>query len=112
MRTPVGTVALMLLALAAARAPARDKAVAPDLYAVLVFDTHADLVGPTIQVDKRNLVGILENAFADGKLPGKLYLKVFEGAGVSDKRVRTYIAGLQGKVKPTDTFLFYYCGHG
>src|SRR4051812_12277571 len=90
---------------------------AKDLYAILVVDTDADKdrgddgIGPSVKKDREHLVAVLENAFRDPdhKMPGRLILKVFDGTRARSETVLGYLQGLQGKVKPSDTILFYYC---
>jgi hypothetical protein len=115
-----GFLAFLLLALAAAMLarpaelaaqPPGGNARVPKLYALLVIDADKDLK-PHLEQDRKNLERVLREAFATR--PNRLVLKVLEGAQTSPKDVFDYYDDLKNSrsVKPEDTLLFYYTGHG
>jgi hypothetical protein len=81
----------------------------PRLLALIVVDTDINLK-PHVEKDRDNFRRVLSDAFATR--PHRLVLEVFEGTVATRQRVLGYYEALSGKVRPDDTLLFYYSGHG
>jgi len=92
-------------AINAAPSPAAEEQV---LHAVLVMGTNDPQIGESVEVDQKNLETFFEQGFKDHK--DSLDLKVFKGKDFTRKKVMTYLSDLT--VKPEDSVVFYFCGHG
>jgi hypothetical protein len=82
---------------------------APRLFALLVIDTDSNL-GNSVLEDRNNVRRVLQEGFATR--PHRLVLDVLEGPKVTRERVLAYYRDLKGQVRPDDTLLCYYSGHG
>jgi hypothetical protein len=91
--------------------PAAGNPKVPKLYALLVVDADKDLQ-PHLEQDRKNLERVLVQAFETR--PNRLVLKVLEGKEATPQAVFDYYDDLKkvGVIKPEDTLLFYYTGHG
>jgi hypothetical protein len=61
-------------------------------------------------MDRKNLMDVFANASRRAGM--RVRVKLFDGEKARYRLVRDYLRSLQGEVRPTDTVLFYYCGHG
>lgn len=101
-------IALFLIALtfAGGTLPAAD----PKVYALLVFDTHAEDIGDDTKIDRDNLTRVLFKSFDQDGRRHRLEMRVLEGSDANPENVLKYYADI--KSTEDDTFFFYYSGHG
>lgn len=75
------------------------------LRVLLVIETNCDL-GESVQSDRRNLEHMLERSIPASRLT----ITVLDGNKVTRANVLDHYRNL--KTGPTESLLFYYCGHG
>ncbi len=99
-------VSLQLLLLVCNSSTAAD----PKVYALLVFDTHADNIGDDTKIDRDNLTRVLFKSFDQDGRRHRLEMRVLEGSNVTPDNILKYYRDIQSTKE--DTFFFYYSGHG
>ena len=90
--------------------PRTSGAADPKLYALLVFDTHADRIGSHTRIDRDNLTRVLFKSFDQDGRRHRLEMRVLEGTDATPENILKYFADIQST--KNDTFFVYYTGHG
>ncbi len=82
----------------------------PRLYALLICDTDADKVGPSIPLDRDRMLAVLRTVVDPQGRRDRVVPSVLEGEDATPERILKYLAQLQ--VGPQDSLMIYYRGHG
>lgn len=82
----------------------------PKLFALIVADTADRGLRAFLEADRDNLKRVLEEGFATR--PHRLQLAILDGDDVTPQQVLAHYRNLRGRVRPEDSLLFFYTGHG
>ena len=80
------------------------------LYALLICDTDAEKVGPTIPLDRDRMLGMFKTLIDPQGRRDRIVPSVLDGENATPERILQYLETLQ--IGPQDSLLIYYRGHG